>query len=396
MGVRGRDTMGQLSIAIFGDRDTRWGETCRESLTRFTPEREEVFEVAADAGVGWTLGRSRAPVVAFLHPAVAVSPGWAGRLIRALERSSAGAVGPLSNGAAGPQRRAADYQDIPSYLAFAERIARDHDGQVQAATALDDFCLLTTRELLGVLDPSTPVRELAAAIAAAGHRVAIALDTYLHSFVGYDACARPEVQALIPHDARTVLDVGCGAGALGAALKRRGASQVVGVEANPQAAAVAMGILDRVHIGDIEVLDLPYGAGTFDCIVLADVLEHLRDPWGVLRRLAPLLRAHGRLIASLPNIRHWSVLRGLLQGEWTYLPAGILDRGHLRFFTLRSGRALLESAGLAILEVHPLCSGSVPDLTPLIDAARSFAIDCSTLAEEARVTQFLYVTEKRG
>jgi SAM-dependent methyltransferase len=168
------------------------------------------------------------------------------------------------------------------------------------------------------------------------------------------------------------------------------------VEADSVAAKAAGKVLDRVHLGDIEALDLPYAPGTFNCIVLADILEHLRDPWGVLKRLAPLLARHGRLIASLPNVRHWSVVRGLLEGDWTYVPAGILDRGHLRFFTLTSGRALLEAAGLAVVEIHSVGVGSVPDLLPLIHAGRALSLDCSTLAEEARVTQYLYVAEKRG
>jgi 2-polyprenyl-3-methyl-5-hydroxy-6-metoxy-1,4-benzoquinol methylase len=388
--------MGVLSVVILAEQPTRWSEVCHESLTGFAPELEEVRNMPKHADIGSIVRLVQAPFVAFLDPRTVVSPGWAGRLIRALEGAGAGAVGPLSNGAAGPQRRAADYQDIEGYLAFAEQIAEAYDGRVQAVEALEEFCFLTRRELLMLLDSSTRVGGLTAVIRAAGHQLVVALDTYLHSFGEYYQRARPEIQRLVPSHARVVLDVGCGAGVLGATLKRRGTVEVVGVEVDPDAAAAAERVLDRVHVGDIELLELPYETSTFDCIILADVLEHLRDPWALLRRLTPLLGAHGRVIASLPNIRHWSVLRGLLQGKWTYLPAGILDRGHLRFFTLKSGRALLEAAGLAILEVHPLCSGSVPDLAPLIHAGRSLSLDCSTLADEARATQYLYVAEKRG
>ncbi len=387
--------MGDLSVAISGEGRGHFAESCRESLARFTPELEEVFEVASDADLGSTLRQARAPFVAFLDNRVIVSPGWAGRLIRALEGSGAGAVGPLSNGALGIQRRCADYQGIPEYLDFAQRIARDHAGQFHAVEALDEFCVLARRELLVTLDPATRVDDLARMLSAAGYRLAVALDTFLHSFGNYYEHARPELQALIPIDTRTILDVGCGAGALGAALKRRDSIEVVGVEADRGAAEAARKILDRVHLGDIEVLDLPYSPGRFDCIVLADILEHLRDPWGVLRRLVPLLAARGRLVASLPNVRHWSVVRGLLEGEWAYLPAGILDQGHLRFFTLKSGRALLESTGLTVVEVHALQGGQVPELAPIAEALRMLNLDLSTLAEEARITQYLYVAEKK-
>lgn len=388
--------MGNLSVVIMDERPTRWGEACRESFARFAPELEEILNVPRSADVGSIVSLVQAPFVAFLDSRTAASPGWAGRLIRALESSNAGAVGPLSNGASGLQRRVADYQDIEEYLAFAKRIAEAHDGQIQAVEALEEFCILTRRELLLSYDPRTRVVGLTAMIRATGHPLVVALDTYLHSFADYYQRARPDVERLVPSSAKMVLDVGCGAGVLGARLKRRGAALVIGVEIDPDAAATAEKVLDRVHVGDIEVLDLPYGTSAFDCIIFADVIEHLRDPWGLLKRLVPLLKADGRVIVSLPNVRHWSVLRGLLQGEWTYLPAGILDRSHFRFFTLKSGRALLESAGLTVLDVHPVCLGLVPDLTPLLQAGRSLSLDCSTLADEARVAQYLYVAERNG
>ncbi len=384
-----------LSVAIVKDRPSQFGETCRESLARFTPELKGVVEVASDALLGFLLNQVSAPFVAVLDQRVAVSPGWAGRLIRAMQTTGAGAVGPLSNSAPGQQSRRTDYQDIPGFLTFAERVARDHAGQVQVVEALENFCILSRRDLLTGLDPRTPVCDLIKAVRADRHKLVIALDTYLHSFSGYHDHARPEVQRLIPPSARTVLDVGCGAGALGAALKRQGVLQVIGVEADPKAAEAARKVLDRVHLGDIEDLGLPYPPETFDWIVLADILEHLRGPWGVVKRLTPLLTPHGRVIASLPNVRHWSVLRGLLEGEWTYLPAGILDRGHLRFFTLRSGRALLEAADLTVIQILPICSGSVPNLAPLIDAGRSLSLDLSTLPEEAQITQYLFVAQRR-
>jgi len=387
--------MGSLSVALVGDLASPSAETCRESLIRFTPELHDIVPLGSGANLGFALRQAKTPFVVFLRDHVAVSPGWAGRLIRALEHLGAGAVGPLSNGAVGAQHRAAGYQDIPGYLRFAERIGREHAGQVQAIALLDDLCVLVRRELLASLDPDVRAGDLPAAVGAAGVPLVVALDTYVHSFAGYHEHARPELVRLIPPDARTVLDVGCGEGQLGAALKQRGPVRVVGVEIDAAAGERARAVLDEVHRGDVESLDLPYSPGAFDCIVLADILEHLRDPWGLLRRLVPLLApSGGRLIASLPNVRHWSVVRGLLEGEWTYLPAGLLDRAHLRFFTRRSGRALLEAAGLTVLAIHPATSGSVPDLGPLLEAGRSLSLDLATLPEEAGVAQYLYVAER--
>lgn len=389
-----RQTSHALTVLLVEDGPA--DERCREAVTRFTPELQDCRPVPAEAGLAQARPHLSTPFVAILGSRVAVSPGWAARLIRALEKSGAAAVGPLCNGARGPQGRAGAYQDIPGFLAFAERIAEEQAGRIQAVERLDPCCLLCRRDLFDSLDPAVRLLDLPHAIQAAGAPLALALDVYVHTFADYFTQERPELARLIPADVRRVLDVGCGAGALGAALKRRGCVEVVGVERDPEAAEAARAVLDRVYQRDIEALDLPYAAGAFDCIVLADLLEHLRDPWGALRRLAPLLCVNGRLIVSLPNVRHWSVLRGLLEGEWTYLPAGVLDRGHLRFFTLKSGRALLEAAGFEILEVHPLRSGALPDLTPLIDAARLLAVDCSTLVEEVGATQYIYVAERRG
>jgi glycosyltransferase involved in cell wall biosynthesis/2-polyprenyl-3-methyl-5-hydroxy-6-metoxy-1,4-benzoquinol methylase len=147
---------------------------------------------------------------------------------------------------------------------------------------------------------------------------------------------RPELLALVPHDARRVLEIGCGAGRLGEALKARQACGVTGIELNPAAAEEAQLRLDRVVMADVESLDPDFQAGQFDCIVCGDVLEHLRDPARLLRRLHEWLSPDGCLVASIPNVAHRSVLAQLLRGDWNYEPAGLLDATHLRFFTRRS------------------------------------------------------------
>jgi GT2 family glycosyltransferase/tetratricopeptide (TPR) repeat protein/2-polyprenyl-3-methyl-5-hydroxy-6-metoxy-1,4-benzoquinol methylase len=162
---------------------------------------------------------------------------------------------------------------------------------------------------------------------------------------------RPDLVELVPAGVKRVLDVGCAAGVLGEQLKRRGSCEVVGIECDPGAAREAQGRLDRVINADIESLDLS-GLGAFGAIVCGDVLEHLRDPAKVLRKLREALREDGLLVASFPNARHMEVVQALVEGNWTYEQAGLLDREHLRFFTRRSAEQLLEEAGFAIGEVR--------------------------------------------
>ena len=158
--------------------------------------------------------------------------------------------------------------------------------------------------------------------------------------------ARPEILAHVPRGAARVLDLGCASGATGAALKQRQDVEVVGVEREPAYAQEAKQRLDRVVTADVEALDPAELGGRFDALIAADVLEHLVDPWGTLRRYAELLHPGGTAVVSLPNVGHWSTYAHLLRGTWPRKPEGIFDATHLRWFTLADARDLLAQAGL--------------------------------------------------
>ncbi|MEA2443254.1 MAG: hypothetical protein QOJ12_546 [Thermoleophilales bacterium] len=166
---------------------------------------------------------------------------------------------------------------------------------------------------------------------------------------------RPDVQALVPRDARRVLDLGCSSGALGAALKQRQPAEVTGVEIDADYAAAARERLDRVIRADVEELfEGDGGLGEFDCVIAADVLEHLRDPWTALTRAAGHLRPGGVAVISLPNIRYWHTFWMLgRHGTWPRTDFGICDRTHLRFFTLKDAYELIDQAGLTRTRTSP-------------------------------------------
>ena len=147
-----------------------------------------------------------------------------------------------------------------------------------------------------------------------------------------------------------VLEFGCSTGYMSKALRDRLGATIVGVELNAEAAELAQAHLERVLVGDAEELDLEaeLGGERFDAILFADVLEHLRDPGALLRRVRPLLAEGGTVVASIPNIAHASVRLALLGGSWRYREQGLLDETHLRFFTRAGVEDLFESAGYVI------------------------------------------------
>ena len=167
----------------------------------------------------------------------------------------------------------------------------------------------------------------------------------------------PDLLRVIPPDARSVLEVGCGTGAMAEAYRAiHPTGRYLGIEKDPEAAAIAASRLDRVIVGDIDAIDLAAAGlelNSFDALVFGDVLEHMVDPWGVLKRLAPLLRDGGLALACIPNVQHWSMIVGLLRGRWEYQDEGLLDRTHLRFFTVEGMTPLFEGAGLKVFDVHP-------------------------------------------
>ena len=167
---------------------------------------------------------------------------------------------------------------------------------------------------------------------------------------------RPEMRAFVPTAVRRLLDVGCGAGAFAAGLKAARPGLVVwGVEAEPQAAARAREVLDRVVVGDALAVLPELSAERFDAIVLNDILEHLVAPEELLAGLRPLLGEGGCVVASIPNVRHFATVADLVfRGRWEYTDEGTLDRTHLRFFTRASLPGLFSAAGYALESVTPI------------------------------------------
>ena len=146
----------------------------------------------------------------------------------------------------------------------------------------------------------------------------------------------------------TVLDVGCATGYLSVELKKKDC-KVIGLEVDPEMAEEARLYCEEVILGNAENIELPYKE-YFDVILYADVLEHLRNPLEVLIRFKRYLKKNGYIVVSIPNVANWWIRFSLLFGKFNPSSKGcaILDPGHLRFFTLKTIREMLEKAGFKI------------------------------------------------
>lgn len=180
--------------------------------------------------------------------------------------------------------------------------------------------------------------------------------------VDYYAKSRPELARLVPDDATALLDVGCAEGVFGGQLKsRRSGLEVWGIEPVPAVAARARSNLDRVIAAPVEEALAQLPDAYFGCVTFNDCLEHLVDPWLVLRAIRRTLKPNGCVVASLPNLRFFPVVRSLiLHGEFAYADEGVLDRTHLRFFTKAGMHRLFEDSGYRVEHLQGIHSSGLP------------------------------------
>jgi len=155
-------------------------------------------------------------------------------------------------------------------------------------------------------------------------------------------------------DGSSVLDLGCAYGTLGAVLVERRGCSVTGVDLDEDAVAAARDKGLEAHVADLRTTDLDalLGHRRFDRIIVADVLEHLVEPERLLAQAVSLLAEGGAIVASIPNISHIDVQLMLAGDRWDYVPAGLLDRTHLRFYTLPGIRGMARRCGLRLASVE--------------------------------------------
>jgi SAM-dependent methyltransferase len=215
----------------------------------------------------------------------------------------------------------------------------------------------------------------------------------------YRDLPNPDLLERLPLSARTVLDVGCGTGALGAIYRRLNPrARLLGIDKNLTLAEVAAERLDEVVAGDVELDPLPFKLDApLDCIVYGDVLEHLREPWTLLREHRDVLAHDGTMLICVPNVEHWSFIARLLAGNWDYEPEGLLDETHLRWFSLETMRRGLLRLNLVPCDVHPRIFHTEQIdafLKAIAPALASLKVDSEVYARRAAPLQYLWRVRK--
>jgi len=181
-----------------------------------------------------------------------------------------------------------------------------------------------------------------------------------------------------------VLDLGTADGSVAALLRGMGC-RIWGVEIDPAAAEAARAVCEEVAVDDLNQLDLAtrFEGIRFDVVLMLDVLEHLADPAAVLARVGSVLADGGWGVISLPNVAHASVRLALLEGRFSYMDTGLLDRTHLRFFDRAGVEDLLRQAGWGMFEmvrlISPLGSTEIQVSNPDPVLVRQLASDIEAL-----------------
>lgn len=174
---------------------------------------------------------------------------------------------------------------------------------------------------------------------------------------------------------RRVLELGSGPGSITRLLKNNGC-HITALELDEKAIELVAQYCEKVYPCDLNNPEWPTilsGEDKFEAIVAGDVLEHLYDPWTTMRTLLPLLAKDGHIVISLPHASHNAVIACLLTGDFDYQPWGLLDKTHIRFFSIKNIQRLFNDAGFKIVEADFMVK--MPEQTEFAQRWRNLPIE---------------------
>jgi 2-polyprenyl-3-methyl-5-hydroxy-6-metoxy-1,4-benzoquinol methylase len=179
------------------------------------------------------------------------------------------------------------------------------------------------------------------------------MDLYEEKPINYYGNIRYDALEYFPKFSDRVLEIGCGTGETLKYLKSNNRCNWIG-GVDIYKLRNEIDFLDYFQHGSVDNEDININEKSIDVILCLDVLEHLVDPWSVIKKISKLLKKDGIIIISLPNIQHYSISIPLLfAGKWSYQESGIMDKTHLRFFSRQTAQGLINSANLRLLSLQP-------------------------------------------
>jgi O-antigen biosynthesis protein len=365
-----------------------------DGTVKWLKEQDDLKLVLNDYNAGFPKGCNQGIAAAekdsdilLLNNDTIVTPNWLENLKECLySEEKVGAVGPVTNSCSYLQAIKTNFTGLKDMFAFAEKMNTSGKKDYEQKVRLIGFCMLIKRAVIdkiGLLDERfSPGNfeddDYSYRIEEAGYKLLVCRNAFIYHYgsksfnanaqkfqthlnenakifeekwgfnSNYSSFIRDDIVGLIDDKksrAIKVLEIGCACGASLLRIKNKyKRAKLYGIELNKNSAKIASGFAD-VRSENIENAELSYKAGFFDYIIFADVLEHLYDPGKVLCKMKKYLKEGGCILASIPNVMHYSVMAGLLSGSFTYADAGILDKTHLRFFTLHEVDKMFAQSG---------------------------------------------------
>jgi 2-polyprenyl-3-methyl-5-hydroxy-6-metoxy-1,4-benzoquinol methylase len=298
--------------------------------------------------------RGTAPILLVqADPEAYLLPTAAGRLLEAIASAGRDLVLPVTNEPWCEEARGAPAfaYHTPTLLDEAVREVASRPAPVRPAAAPRSPVFAARREVLSGLPGGLPLDEIPEEAHRRGHRIFIDPGAYLHRYGDMDGQARADLVSKVPAGTSSALDIGCSRGETARLLRKAGVTRVVGIEPDAGDAAEAARLCDRVLAVALEDVREEF-PGQFDAVLFGDVLEHLIDPSAALARVRPWLSPRGVVVASVPNLGHWSVIGDLLEGRFDYVPYSILSGTHVRFFTRRTLYDLFQASGYEVESIE--------------------------------------------
>lgn len=410
------------------DRNIEWLKT-QQDIKLIMNSENMGFPYACNQGIKLSEGENN---IFILHNDTIVPPNAIYQLRMGLyENETIGATGSVTNYALNNQYINERHMSVEEYMSYAQSNNVPQLGVHEKKLWLMGVALMLKREALdsvGLFDTRfSPGNfedcDLAIRLHHAGWKAILCRNSFIFHYgcgggsnedfwtssrksnklyekwnfnINYYSQARTDMIDLIIQDHEdtfTVLEIGCGCGTTMAKIEYQWPKAVVkGIELMEDIAKIGSNYLDIIQ-GNIESMELPYQAEEFDYIIMADVLEHLYDPEKLLKRLRSYLKKDGKILCSIPNIMHKSVIAPLLKGEFEYQDWGILDRTHLRFFTLSSMKNMFGRCGLSLCD---LGGRTMPEIIDEKGNLKLLEIDKNDTASKQlhEVSQFIVSVQK--